>query len=123
MRLTHPDPAPRQLDDVLPTRKLVLIGVVTLLIFGVGVLWSWWIWARGGEGDSAMGPGRIPRGLGRPEIGLVFQQTFDQLPGGQALREQAEHQLRTYGWVDRKKELVHVPIGVAIDRYLEARPQ
>ena len=36
------------------------------------------------------------------------------------MREDADLRLTTYGWVDRKAGLIHVPLSIAIDRYLES---
>jgi len=123
MRLANPDPEPRQSEDELPTRRLLVIAAVTLLVFAVGVLGSTWIWARGGRGDSASGPERVPPPVGSPEIGMVFQPTFDQFADGQALQERQRARLRSYGWIDRRRGIVHVPVDQGIDRYLEARPR
>ena len=37
------------------------------------------------------------------------------------LRFQADLRIDTYGWADRTRGLIHVPLDVAIDHYLEAK--
>ncbi|MDX2093326.1 MAG: hypothetical protein SFX73_36115 [Kofleriaceae bacterium] len=38
------------------------------------------------------------------------------------LRFQADLRLDSYGWADRARGLIHVPLDVAIDHYLETKP-
>ncbi len=38
-----------------------------------------------------------------------------------AARQQAEGRMKSYGWIDRQKEIVHVPIDKAIDEILRTK--
>lgn len=42
---------------------------------------------------------------------------------GERERQAAEERLRSYGWVDRARGIVHVPIEVAIEQYLGEAPK
>lgn len=46
---------------------------------------------------------------------------FHEPSEAEQLRFQAEIQLDTYGWVDRARGVIHVPLDVAIDHYLEEK--
>jgi hypothetical protein len=46
---------------------------------------------------------------------------FDEPTEAEQLRFQAELQLDIYGWVDRSRGLIHVPLDVAIDHYLQEK--
>lgn len=118
MSLRNPDPPAHQVEDELPMRKLLVITAVTLAIFGLGILWSWRILVSGMRADVPEGPAPIPPALGRFEQGIVFQIPFDQTVSARREAEAGARQLERYGWIDRDRGVIHLPIGVAMDRIL-----
>ncbi len=46
---------------------------------------------------------------------------FEERTEAEQMRIDADLHLTTYGWVDRRAGLIHVPLSVAIDSYLERR--
>ncbi len=46
---------------------------------------------------------------------------FEMPTDAELMRAQAEQHLRRYGWVNRQTGTVHVPLDVAIERYLGAQ--
>jgi hypothetical protein len=58
----------------------------------------------------------MPAQLGQAKFGMVDQWLFE---GDGRYRSQLDAQrwrLETYGWIDRQKGIVHVPIGEAMRR-------
>lgn len=102
-------------EDRIASAKIVWVGVVALVVFFLGSL-------AAGMGMVAMrrsvnpaGPPALPAEAGQAKIGLVEQRLFEHANQGVAWREQAQLRLRTTGWVDREKGIVHIPIDRAMD--------
>ena len=53
-----------------------------------------------------------------PDINGIETSTFATEAQGLAEHRSEEHQLSTYGWIDRDKRVIHVPITVAFDLWL-----
>jgi hypothetical protein len=95
----------------------VAIGVVLATILGVWVAWGIGScttrelggrWARAGTAGE-----RVP-----PEVNAIETGTFRAQAQGIELNRRTEAYLSTYGWVDRNRGIVHVPLDVAFDLYL-----
>lgn len=54
----------------------------------------------------------------RPDINGIETSTFATEAQGLAEHHTEEQRLSTYGWIDRDKRVVHVPIDVAFDLWL-----
>ena len=123
MKTDEANPEPRQVADLLPTARVFLIGVAALAIFALGSLGAVALWKQGERAQQPSGPPPIPAQVGEAEIGEVFQLPFDAFGRGQLLRETQRRQLESYGWADRPRGVIHIPIDRAIDLYLaERRP-
>src|SRR5215216_1967643 len=58
--------------------KIVIVGVVSLTLFAVGILWAYRIWVgREGEIRETTGVAAEPSQLGKTEIGIVDQVPFE----------------------------------------------
>ncbi|MGC4123211.1 MAG: hypothetical protein QM765_53330 [Myxococcales bacterium] len=106
---------PQQMEDELPMGKLLKVAVASLLIGALGVVGAWGEWRSMLHASQPGGPPALPQTLGAPEQGLVFQRTFDQLRTAEDLAQRERRQLDSFGWADRSRGVVHVPIDVAID--------
>jgi hypothetical protein len=111
---------PLQERDHLPFAKIVLTAAAAVVVFTVGILWAWGI-LRGPRPDlrgpgSVMGAARI----GQAEIGIVDQVPFASAAGPEPSRAEAARHLASYGWVDRRRGIIHVPVEQAIERLLRA---
>lgn len=53
-----------------------------------------------------------------PDINGIETSPFSTEAQGLAEHATEEHQLATYGWIDREHRIIHVPIGVAFDLWL-----
>ncbi len=57
----------------------------------------------------------IPPELGQSKIALVEQQLFERSTRGRRDHEARVEKLGSYGWVDRKAGVVHLPIDRAME--------
>lgn len=106
---------PRQEAEGVPARKAVLVAAIALAIFALAVYEADRIFHRE---ESMLMPGRappLPKELGQPEIGMVNQRPFDRQQEAEQLRIQQTEQLNSYGWVDRKNQVIHIPIERAME--------
>ena len=101
----------RSEEDHVPALKIILVGVGALLVFFLG---SWVTVAYLGARMEAHGPITIPPEIGLSKIGMVEQQPFAQAVRGERAKVRQLQQLESYGWVDRKEGVVHIPIQEAM---------
>lgn len=112
-----------QEEDNVNGRAIFWILVVVMLISGGLGVWAWGMWrARAG---ILRPQGFFERNLGAPhEVQGVEQAVFVLQGKGTALREAQEASLRQYGWADRDRGLVSIPITDAMRIVAtEARPR
>jgi hypothetical protein len=64
------------------------------------------------------GSHRHPAPAVAPDINGIEMSPFATEAQGLAEHRSETHQLTTYGWIDRDKRVVHVPITVAFDLWL-----
>jgi hypothetical protein len=118
-----------QEDDRVPgTQILMVLGALTVILL-LGALAAFLIaeWRSAqlahvhGDGihiepQAALAtiPGQVPE-----EINQVEQVLFDERAPGLEDRAFEQKLLGTYGWVDREARVVRIPIGRAIELYLE----
>jgi hypothetical protein len=109
-------PGPHGAQDDVDYGKVVMVGVASLALFAVSIWWASIIW-RGSLKDLEAERGRAREiDTSRQEIGIVDQVPFvadKRLPEWRAART---HELDSYGWVDKSKGVVHIPIQAAMDR-------
>lgn len=106
----HP---PAEPDDVR-TWTVAAVGVVSLVIFIIaGGLTVAWMHRQ----QRALNPDYpvMPAAAGQRKVGIVEQQLFENANRAQALREQQQRRLRSAGWVDRERGLVHLPVDRAME--------
>jgi hypothetical protein len=103
-------------EDRIDFKKVVAVGVVSLVIFALA---SWWaisiLHTERAMLTSTRGNAKVPAELGRAEIGIVDQVPFEgdkRLPRWRAERA---GWLNGYGWVDRPNSVIHMPIERAMD--------
>ena len=106
-------------EDHIDFHKVIAVGVVSLIIFALGIWWAAGILRHETKrAEDSTGLAAESALLGKPEIGIV-----DQVPysGDHRLadwRQERSSRLNSYGWVDRAKGIVHVPIERAMDATL-----
>ena len=100
----------------------VPITIVLTVALGVAAVLGLWALQMMRSREHALRPSdRWPEAtLPAPtEISGIEQQLFDEPAQGLSERELVRKRLGSYGWVDREREIVHIPIDRAIDLYLE----
>jgi hypothetical protein len=106
----------QQNEDQIDFTKVIIVGVVSLVAFALCTLWAVQILdsektkLREQHGDK-----RVATEAGKAEIGIVDQVPFqidDRLDKWRTERSEA---LNSYGWVDRKRGVAHIPIDKAIE--------
>jgi len=103
-------------EDEIAYGKVVAVGVISLAIFALSILWAARILSRETERNlEATGVAHRPARIAQEEIGIVDQVPFSV--DRRLHRWKAEHaaRLNGYGWVDRSKGVAHVPIEQAIE--------
>lgn len=100
--------------------KVVLVGVVSILVFVVGSIWSVAIYRAKSLEMNPAGRPSIPAEMGREEIGIVDQVPFElnrwvSQYKDQYANEKGTGRLQTYGWTDRRAGTLHIPIDRAMD--------
>lgn len=110
---------PAQEPDIVPSGLVTLVigGVILAIAIGVTVMWGIARYRTSElRGDpTALAEQRfgVPR-----EVNAMEMVPFTEEAQGLASHELSEKVLNSYGWVDEKRQIVRVPIGVAFDLYL-----
>jgi hypothetical protein len=110
-------------EDGVNIKMIVAVGVIALAAFALCAVVAWWILRN--DTNRLKAEGIAPRAplIGQPEIGIVEQIHFDsdfRLEEWQAAKKK---RLGSYGWVDKAKGIVHVPIDKAIDEVVSQHAQ
>ena len=105
--------APPPDRDELPTLKVVLFGFCALVLFGASVLVTFFLmehWRTGPAPQHAP----VPPMAGQSEINLLDQRVYPLVDPARQMASDRDR-LHTYGWVDRQRGLIHVPVEQAMD--------
>ena len=110
-------PAIRAEPDRIGTPRILAVGAAALIFFAAA---SWFTIRYGYDRTLAEvlpdGPAAPPSEIGRNKIGIVEQRLFSLAVEPAEWRQQQVQRLHSWGWVDRKAGVVHVPIDVAMAR-------
>src|SRR4051812_36541602 len=109
-------PGPHGAQDDVDYGKVIGVGVVSLLLFAVSIWWASIIWRDQIKSVEAKTGKARQVDVSRTEVGIVDQVPFvsdKRLPQWRAARK---HELESYGWVDKSKNLVHIPIQSAMEK-------
>jgi hypothetical protein len=112
--------APGELEDKnLPYRKILGVGIASVVIFGISIVWSTSLLNNAKHEMQPAGPPPLPQGVNQYEVGIVNQRMFSLDQRAAQKRLQQMERLNKYGWVDRQGGVAHVPIDVAMDMLLQ----
>jgi hypothetical protein len=97
----------------LPLRRIATVGLAALAVFAAGCIGVFWYSSsrRAALGGQPQGAPRI----GQPEVGLVEQRPFALEQTAAEKRALQRHQLEAYGWKDRGRGRIHIPIERAME--------
>jgi hypothetical protein len=113
---------PPQEPDVVPGRTVTGVGIGVVVTVGLGVVIAMSI---GSCRSRRLGHAWVPP-MASPEIqgdiNAMETRPFSVEAQGLAAHQREDARLHGYGWIDRSRRTVHVPIDVAIDLYLKAQP-
>lgn len=117
-RVRNPDL--HQEEDRLPAWKILLASATALVVCAVMVVWA--VSATRAREDAFRPSGVfMERWLGpRHEVAQVREDLFGEHRGRSVLGQQRAV-LESYGWVDRDRGVVRIPIQQAIDLVAEGR--
>jgi hypothetical protein len=111
----HGNGADQGADDQIDFKKVIAVGVVSLIVFALGTFWAVTILHREtARAHSVTGVSHAPM-IGQPEIGIVDQVLFTGDHRLADWRAERAARLNGYGWVDRSKGIAHIPIDKAMD--------
>ena len=109
---------PIQEEDRVAVGKIIVIAIISLAIFGVGVIWSVAIQRdQMGSIVSSSHPAG-PAMAGAPEVGIVYQWPFNLSQYGNEKAAITKGRLEHYGWVDKNAKIVHIPIEQAMEKWV-----
>jgi hypothetical protein len=111
-RAGHPDL--QQEDDVVPRRAILGVLASVLAIFALLIAWAWHALRKE---EATIRPSRaFPERtyVPRRDVQKLQERLYDGEGAGQALKKRQREALRSFGWVDRDKGIVSIPIDDAI---------
>jgi hypothetical protein len=103
-------------DDGIDIKKILLIGFGSLGTFALSAVVAYFILRSDTNAYQAKGAPPPPALIGKDEIGIVDQPMFDGDHRLEHWKAARQRRLNSYGWVDRQKGLIHIPIDKAIDQ-------
>jgi hypothetical protein len=101
----------------IPFLKLFLTvaGAIVVSLAAIGV--AAWLWRAFAPTPTALHPGEVPLPPPPSKLGIYYD-LIDLTQDGVKRHEADRRWLDSYGWVDRQRGVVHVPIETAIDMAL-----
>jgi hypothetical protein len=116
------DGGAHQSEDQIDFKKVLAVGLGSLVLFAACTVWAVIILRNETSRlENERGLGAKGASIGKEEIGIVDQVHFDsddRLPRWQ--KERSDH-LGSYGWVDRARGIVHIPIENAMEEVAAGR--
>ena len=109
----HPPENPSN-EDGVNIKKMVLVGVASLAIFAASAVIAAIILDHDNATFAARGVAPKGAKIGMPEIGIVDTVDFAEDHRLEAWRADKARVLGSYGWVDRSRGLIHIPIAQAM---------
>src|SRR5262245_34489476 len=113
----------RQEYDLSRNALLATVLAVTLVVFVMGTVWGYGILMRRLDALAAIGPKDLPAEANGVEVGRVIHWTFDAAGDWPALQRAREQRLASYGWVDRRRGRIHIPIARAMELVVKEHAQ
>jgi hypothetical protein len=114
----HGTPHDASDDDGINVKKIIAVGAVSLFIFAVSALIAHLIMRNDLAKLEAGGLPPKPAAIGREEIGIVDQVEFEGDHRLEDWRNAKKKRLNSYGWSDRNRQLIHIPINQAIEELI-----
>lgn len=119
----HPAPPTTGAEDDVNIKKIVAVGAISLVVFGLSAVAAHIILRRDEDELQRRGVAPLVRGLAKKdEIGIIDAVPFDADGRLDRWRSEKAKALQSYGWVDRKKGIIHIPVEEAIKEVIRQTP-
>ena len=103
-------------EDRISTGPILFVGIGSLVVFFLASFAATgYLKVKVGERPEVP----LPAEVGQSKIGLVEQQMFGLADRGERERAAKLRQLRSWGWIDRDRGIVHMPIERAMELTVE----
>jgi hypothetical protein len=112
----HGHPVIQAEPDRISTPRIVAVGVAALLLFFAASLVTVQAMYRKKAEILADGPASWPAQIGARKIGMLEQRMFTLAAEPADAKRAQLVRLHSWGWVDRKAGVVHMPIEEAMER-------
>lgn len=115
---------PPQEPNLIPSNLVIasMLGVIAAIAIGCVVAQAIATWRTAEQGSNPRAPAERLRGVPPevvpPEVNAIETLPFRVEAQGLASHRVAEVWLSGYGWIDRGRRIIHIPIDVAFDAYL-----
>jgi len=119
----HLPPPPAQAEEGVRWFAVIGIGIGSLLVFAIATLVAYRYMNLQEKALQPLGPDPVPAILGQPEIGIVDQVPFDVTRSAQVYRMESLERLSSWGWMDRRQGLIHMPIDRAMELVVEQQKE
>jgi hypothetical protein len=120
---TQPPPPATGAEDDVNVKLILGVGVVSLVVFALSAVVAHVILRRDEAELQARGVAPMIRGLAqKDEIGIIDSVPFDADARLDRWKREKARALTTYGWVDRKKGIIHIPIEEAMKEVIRSTP-
>jgi len=103
-------------DDGIDVKKILAIGFGSLAVFALSAVVAYFMLRYDTNAYLAKGVPPPPALIGKDEIGIIDIPEFDKDSRLEEWKKAKQRRLDSYGWVDRQKALIHIPIDKAIDQ-------
>jgi hypothetical protein len=103
-------------EDRISTGSVLFVGIGSLVVFFLASFAATG-YLKVKVGERPVVP--LPAEVGQSKIGLVEQQMFGLADRGERERTAKLRQLRSWGWIDRDRGIVHMPIERAMELTVE----
>jgi hypothetical protein len=103
-------------------KKIVAVGALALAVFAAGILWAHALMVGWRTELQAGGKSPVASEMGKSEIGIVDQVMFEKDHRLEIWKAERARRLDTFGWVDRAKGIVHIPIEQAMEKVVASPP-
>jgi hypothetical protein len=119
----HLPPPPEQAQEGISWFAVLGTGSAALLIFTIATFVVYGYLQNREKALQPEGPDPIPMILGQPEIGIVDQVPFDVTRSFQAYKLESLERLSSWGWMDKQKGTVHMPIDRAMELVVQQQKE
>jgi len=111
-----------QSEDQIDFKKVIAVGLGSLLLFAACTVWAVII-LRNETSRLEVERGISVKGasIGKEEIGIVDQVHFDSDDRLSRWQKERGDHMSSFGWVDRARGIVHIPIENAMEEVAAGR--